>query len=500
MNSYKNVIILILVVIIFYMLYQNKKVNETFQNIYPEVIINNNKQITGTEKGFIVNFEKFINIEGVKLNIDNVVSYYLKIDNEIIVDENLKTNKLKTNTYYNLSKNNYTVNKIEIIYDEINIINEYPDYSIDIYGLDNDDKEEGHMIDLNNNTNNVVNIDYDRKQITVSFDKIIDEENRLNIVYYAIVLVKYDYNKKFINKVIIPIKNNVINFKQELMKIIGAEKYNSEKYETITNNDDESVLTLNDIKNIYTDEYSDADFIEKLNIMKLLITYLYYNTNTANDKISILQEINDYSENKFISDISDSNLLTKFIDNFEKNIYNNQSNEVKELLNHFYILNNSTGSVCSTDKCSYTTMKLDDYDLYKRPFYYKLGITYVRKNVKGDEVMSSNISTFLPDNNNQLFTMIKDYRGDVDEANLEPSLYEKLNIHNIKNINELRNIIGSNYPNNFQIFENNLNKYVNINEYENKKYSPVQINVNFVADETETEEVTTTTTTSTTTP
>jgi hypothetical protein len=220
------------------------------------------------------------------------------------------------------------------------------------------------------------------------------------------------------------------------------------------------------------EKYDTASLID---VFKLILKNRYL----ENDKDTrlLLEEINDYSSMKFLNNgIGDDK--DTFIRKWGQNYYYYQSDEVKVLLKYVYDLIENYADACNEFSCLVSSPKLDITDTFDNPYYYKVGVGYIRLDVLGNEIYSP--ITSYRNEGEVLFTMKEDVikLNEENELTTGDNLYNKLKMVNNVDIKKIRGIIGSNYPNNFSISTQNLKDYVDVDEYKDNKYSPIQFDIN----------------------
>jgi hypothetical protein len=455
----------------------------------------------GKTDRYILNLDGYINIIGFKVNtfknVNKIIKYRLKVENDLL-NEYVAINgnsEFKTGEYYDIRNNNYNINQLLLmnsVNGDLNDLNEIK--SIKFYGIRQFDKLIDEDIQITKN--------YDTKTFNIEFKKLLDVDN---IEYYFVVIGKYDNNKEFLSKQIIRLNNNKINFFAELEKLVPKQyiKYPGQQYNqpTITTST-VSELELSDL--LGSDEFKNtviklktsqidkettlketAEILikyrkeELLDVFKLILKNQYLETNK--DVHALLININEYSKMKFIN----SNDTTKetnesFVRKYKQNHYYYQSDEIKGLLKFVFDMIENFEDACNDFNCSITSPQLDILDNYKFPFYYKVGVGYVRLDVLGNEIYSP--ITSYRENGEVLFTMEKDVSASLkdDELTTGDNLFNKLKMVNNVDVKTLRGVIGSNYPNNFNISEQNLQDYVSLDEYKDNKYSPIHFNINII--------------------
>lgn len=500
-NSLFIIIVIALFIAIIYILYHNRdyfKVSfESFNSdggnkIYEwsgNNLLEGNFSLNELKNGYIIPFDKS-NITGFKIESKTKIFYRVRINDEftannyeyITINDNTK---LESDEYYDISGNNLTLNGIEIVahvsdYDstdemnDLNLIN-----NITIYGIKNTNKMISEDMDIN--------INYDLSNLSVRFNKLNDIDN---ILYYFIILVKYSSEKEFISKKIIKLDNNEINFNAELTKLIPLDKYytNIESF----NNTDHTINNISELKsNVITPNTSLRDIESilykerEIDIYKVIVLVLKNIFLIENKEIQpVLNKINEYSDLKFMSN---EDIITndEFKSLYKSNHYAYQSDKVKALLKYAFELASSTGTICNNTDCAYETQTLEVMDQYNRPYYYKLGVGYVRLNVIGDEVMSP-VTSYTTNDGQKLFTLLHDNKlqnkSDIDISSSKNSMFNKLMAYSSAGNEKIKKIVGSNYPNNFKVLKTTLNNYVNVDEYDNANYSPIQVDIQFAND------------------
>jgi hypothetical protein len=480
---------------------------------------------TGKLDQYILDLSDYVNISGVQIDVfdkykNEVNTYRLKIENDML-NEYISFNDtviFKMGKYYDIKENNYNTNKLLLlanINDDISLLNKIS--SIKIYGIKQFDKLIDENIKIIKNT--------DTNRFSIEFKKLDIND----IEYYYVIIAKYDNNKNFLNKQIIRLNNNKINFYSKLTKLIPSKYINYPDDDTIIDIpdiiDNSDKVSLNDLLNssitipittnpittnpitTTTELYrlqntkinentslKEASIIlkefkssELLDVYKLIIKNKFLENNK--DTIKVLENINEYSTMKFLdSDIGDNR--NTFIRKYEQNYYAYQSDEIKELLKYLYDLIESYND-CNDYICTLSTPKLDIKDSNDLLYYYKIGIGYVRLDVLGNEIYSP-LSSYKDENGNVLITLDDNKLTLEEELTTGDSLYNKLKLVNNLETSRLKNIIGSNYPNNFNISEQNLKDYVNLDEYNKNKYSPIQVNIDILDKPTTTQQIITT--------
>ena len=457
---------------------------------------------------YVLNLDSYVNIIGFRIDtFDNsTIRYRIKVENELLneyfsINNN---NEFKSGKYYDIRKNNYNVNQLlltnDINSDNLDPLNNIK--SIKIYGIRQFDKLVDDDIEIIPN--------YDTKTMSIEFNKLLDVKN---IEYYFAVIAKYDKNNEFLSKQIIRINNNKINFIAELEKLIPNQfiKYPfnttttqastttttmppfilSSILEDFDNNNKEIKIGKGKIdENTSIKEAANIlinyDENELLDVFKLILKNKYLNSDKNVDNLLIY--INEYSTMKFLKSGDTSQTTNKdFKTNYENNYYYYQSDYIKELLKYVYDLIENYDDNCNNYSCAITSPKLDILDRNGFPFKYKIGVGYTRLDVLGNEIYSP-ITPYRDNNGEVLITMVKDKKKTDDELSTGDNLFNKLKLINKSAVKELKGIIGSNYPNNFEITEQNLQDYVNLDEYIENNYSPIQFDVNII-DKTESDEV-----------
>jgi hypothetical protein len=495
-------LISIIIGIIYFFKSEKNGFNANFGNMVKEFKFSNidSKRLTDILKipdeeetiKYILNLDTYINITGFKVELfdeyeDVIIKYRLKVENDLI-NEYVKSNgeiEFKAGEYYDIRDSNYNIKQLFILMDSTTDIKELDKIaSIKIYGIKQYDKIIDDDITVIKN--------YDTQQINIQFNKLRDIDN---IEYYFIIIAKYNNNKEFLSKQIIRLNNNKINFTAKLEKLIPSEYIDystSISVPNITSPNLTGEITLEDIlKKKSSESFEQSKITEKttlkeasnilskykkdelLDIFKLIL----HNQYLENDKnvSTLLENINDYSNMKFLDNgIGDDN--ETFIRKWEQNYYYYQNEEIKQLLKYTYDLIENYNDSCTEYTCLISSPKLDVVDAYDNPYYYKVGVGYIRLDVLGNEIFSP--ITSYRDKGEVLFTIKKDYYSSEEEETTGDNLYNKLNMVNNVAIKNIRGIIGSNYPNNFYISEQNLKDYVDLDEYKDNKYSPIQFNIN----------------------
>lgn len=456
----------------------------------------------GKTDRYILNLDGYINIIGFKVDtftgVNKIIKYRLKVENDLLneyvaINGN---NEFKTGEYYDIRNSNYNINQLLLMGDINGGLDNLTEVeSIKFYGIRQFDKLIDEDIEITKN--------YDTKTFNVEFKKLLDVDN---IEYYFVVIGKYDNNKEFLSKQIIRLNNNKINFFAELEKLVPKQYINypgqQSNQPTITTIAEVSELSLSDIlggeefnNTIITLGTSQIDKETTLketaeilikyrkeelqDVFKLILKNQYLETNK--DVHALLTNINEYSKMKFLNP-SDTTEETNesFVRKYKQNHYYYQSNEIKELLKFVFDMIENFEDACNDFNCSITSPQLDVLDNNKFPFHYKVGVGYVRLDVLGNEIYSP--ITSYRENGEPLFTMEKDVRASLKDGELTTgdNLFNKLKMVNNVDVKTLRGVIGSNYPNNFNISEQNLQDYVDLDEYKDNKYSPIQFNVNII--------------------
>lgn len=468
---------------------------------------------------YILNLEDYVNIIGFKIDTHNniPINYRLYVKNDIL-NEYINVNNnfiFRTGQYYDIRNNNYNINKLLLVKENLNSdITELNNISsIKIYGITQFDK----LVDENIN----IKKSYDTGRFTIEFKKISGVNN---IEYYYIVIAKYDRYKEFLNKKIIRLNNNKINFIAELKKLIPLEyiKLESDNISTVTTSlnggsSNPFILSLDDLLTPATNKSSSEAFTstqantnELINVMeqkisntttikeasvilnnyrknelikvyKLILKNQYLENNKS--VAPLLENINDYSTMKFLSsNVGDDN--NSFKRKYTQNHYHYQSDEVKELLTYVNDLVENYEDACDDYKCTIISPKLEILDNAGFPYLYKVGVGYVRLDVLGNEIYSP-VTSYKENDGEVLFKMQPNEGESLTEEELTTgdNLFNKIKMVNNASVKKLQGIIGSNYPNNFYMSDQNLQNYVNLDEYKKNKYSPIQFNVNILEKE-----------------
>lgn len=475
---------------------------------------------------YILNLGNHINIVGFKIDTFDIsvkpVKFRLHVKTDIL-DEFVTLNKnvvFTTGKYYDIRNSNYIVNKLLLVKENVDSdIDDLNNISnIKIYGITQFDKLVSEDIDIVPS--------YDTGKFTINFKKLTEIDN---IEYYYIVVAKYNRYKEFLNKKIIRLNNNKINFIAELKKLVPLEYIDLEIIPTTTTTSatigNIFNLDLNDLVNVSTEtttvseNFDDSDTTpttttttkfnskneliklmngkinntttlkeasiilhkyrndELMDVYKLILKNQYLENNK--DVAPLLNNINEYSTMKFLSDtiIEDNESFKR---KYMQNYYHYQSDEIKLLLTYVYDLIENYEDACNDYNCTIVTPTLDIYDNSNYPYYYKIGVGYVRLDILGNEIYSP-VTTYR-NKGEILFKLIPDEKLSLTEKELTTGedLYNKLKLVNNNDVRSIQSIIGSNYPNNFYISEQNLNDYVELDKYKQNKYSPIQFNIGII--------------------
>ena len=187
--------------------------------------------------------------------------------------------------------------------------------------------------------------------------------------------------------------------------------------------------------------------------------------------------INNYTSLKFLDSTKTEYTVADFKDKYKQNYFYYQNETVKKLIEHLFELigGNNVLYGCKKGSCVYTTNELEPTDEFGYPYYYKIGIGYISIDYNGNEVFSP-ITTYTNKDDEKLLKIIdvEDPTALLDDAD---TLYNKLTIFNNAGYNEIRKFIGSSYPNNFNVLQSTLDNNINVDDYEDSVYSPIQVNV-----------------------
>jgi hypothetical protein len=493
-------VIVLIIIAFFFKQIRNGFVSE-FGNVAKEFKFNNvnGERISDVLKTpdteinkYLLKLDNYVNITGFKVElfseyVDKIIEYQLKVETDL-VNEYVKSgndNVFKAGRYYDIKNSNYNINELFILMEATSDITDLDKIgTIKIYGITQFNKLVDDDINIIKN--------YDTQSINIQFNKIRDIQN---IEYYFVLIAKYNINKDFISKQIIRLNNNKINFIAKLETLIPS------KYIDYSENVDSTIIpkttTLNDdltLKDFISEKFepikinkssslSDVASIlseykkeELLDVFKLILQNQYLDNNK--EVSLLLKNINDYSTMKFLDSEEEGDDKDTFIRKWDQNYYYYQSEEIKKLLQYVYDLIENYEDACTDYSCLISTPKLEVLDSYSNPFYYKVGVGYVRLDILGNEIFSP-ITSYRNSDGEVLFTMQKDSKTLLEnDITTGDNLYNKLKIINNTDVKRIRGIIGSNYPNNFQISEQNLKDYVDLDEYTYNKYSPIQFNIN----------------------
>lgn len=489
MNKFINIILfaLVIVLVLVFIIRSNIRVGFTtdIDDLYGNIIYTWNKEsdkaLDSTDSNMIINLPFNHNIDGILINSDVDLHFKLKIvDNTSSMNNEFisvnKNTRLETNKYYDLKKLAINTSQIHIV-PFINNDGTSSDISginkINIYGT----KTEDLMLD------DIVVLVKENNTLSIEFKK---HDNIENIKNYYVIIVKYDYKKNYISKKIINIDNNLINFKLEAKNILPDKYHNLVSSQDNTTEEPE----INPAVSLKTIELliNEKDKSILLDTFKLVIKYLF--VSNQNTVFTSLQKINEYASMKFMNPETTNITNEDFKKNYENNNYFYQNEIVKALLQYLYELTNTsnTSKICEAESCYFSTEKLAETDDFNLPFYYKIGIGFNRLDVNGD-MITSPITTYTTKTGDKLFTLNKDQQdlNNSFEYNTD-TLYNKMMINADASNKKIRKFIGENYPNNFNVLESTLKDFIDIDKYENKKYSPIQVNVEVTNDEEKEEE------------
>lgn len=487
-NQYKKLLIITLILLIIILLYVIFKQNNGFQDYSNNLIYKWKKgdpDLANNNNRYTIFFNIEANIESFEIKSNDEIYYRLQIDNEII---DMGIERLASNEKYDISNKNYKTNELTLLVSnqDFNKINEISIYG-SFYQLPKIKTITIRDIELENNI------------LSFEFDKITDinndntKNNIMLIKKYHIIVVKYDINKKFIEKEIIDLDNMINNFNFELYNIIykNSNTIYSELYKRLYKDENiNKVTTLTEAKNLL-DQYEVLK-INAIDLYKLLIKYKYIENseNEEDTKIpNILTEIKDlYDLNISVENITKD----KFISNFNNNIYDDLDNNIKELLIYLYeliIINESdTNNKCSINECKYS-IPLKPRDYNNNLYYYKVGLTYTYTDYNLNEEYGP--ITTVKVNDKKIFNILEDETENIEneennEFNIKPVIDFKNKLLDINNKNneliaqqlnyEFSNSSNSTIDFN-KINENLYNNYVGIKGYENKIGSPININI-----------------------